>query len=101
MPVRDKLVPLSDRAGEVVEVGAGVTRDRPISPSSLWQNSYAERLIGTVRRECLDHVLVVGEAHLRGICTAYADYYNQVALDKNVPFCRAVQRSGSIVAIQY
>jgi transposase InsO family protein len=78
-------------------------RDRPISPRSPWQNSYAERLIGTVRRECLDHVLVVGEGHLRRILIAYAGYYNHVrthlALDKNVPLSRAVQRSGSIVAI--
>jgi transposase InsO family protein len=78
-------------------------RDRPISPRSPWQNSYAERLIGTVRRECLDHVLVVGEGHLRRILIAYAGYYNQVrthlALGKNVPLGRAVQRSGSIVAI--
>src|SRR5262245_52737409 len=40
-------------------------RDRPISPRSPWQNPYVERLIGTVRRECVDRVLVIGEAHLR------------------------------------
>jgi transposase InsO family protein len=40
-------------------------RDRPISPRSPWQNSYAERLIGTLRRECLDQVLIFGETHLR------------------------------------
>jgi transposase InsO family protein len=49
-------------------------RDKPIAPGSPWQNGYAERLIGTIRRECLDHVIVVGEAHLRRILRAYADY---------------------------
>ncbi len=61
-------------------------RDRPISPSSPWQNGYVERLIGPVRRECLDHVLVFGEAHLKRILARYAIYYNRVrthlALDK-------------------
>jgi transposase InsO family protein len=40
-------------------------RDRPISPRSPWQNGYGERLIGSIRRECLDHVVVFGEGHLR------------------------------------
>ena len=53
-------------------------RDRPISPRSPWQNPYVERLIGAVRRECLDRVLVFGEAHLRQILSAYATYYNEV-----------------------
>jgi transposase InsO family protein len=62
-----------------------------------------ERLIGTVRRECLDRMLIFGESHLREILSSYAAYYNQVrthlALDKNTPLGRAVQRSGAIVAI--
>src|SRR5215813_4492037 len=78
-------------------------RDRPISPRLPWQNPYVERLIGTVRRECLDRVLVFGEAHLRQILSSYAAYYNQarthLALGKNTPLGRAVQRSGAIVAI--
>jgi transposase InsO family protein len=78
-------------------------RDRPISPGSPWQNPYVERLIGTVRRECLDRMLVFGEAHLRQILSAYAAYYNEVrthlALDKDAPLGRAIQRSGIIVAI--
>jgi len=53
-------------------------RDRPISPRSPWQNPYVERLIGTVRRECLDRVLIFGEAHLRQILFSYAAYYNGV-----------------------
>jgi transposase InsO family protein len=78
-------------------------RDRPISPGSPWQNPYVERLIGTVRGECLDQVLVFGETHLRQILSSYAAYYNEVrthlALRKDAPLGRAVQRSGAIVAI--
>jgi transposase InsO family protein len=47
-------------------------RDRPIAPRSPWQNPYVERLIGTLRRECLDHVLITGERHLRRILAAYS-----------------------------
>jgi transposase InsO family protein len=78
-------------------------RDRPISPGSPWQNGIAERLIGTLRRECLDQMVICGEAHLRRILSAYAGYYNQarthLALQKDAPLHRAVQRSGAIVAI--
>src|SRR5207245_6004139 len=52
-------------------------RDRPISPRSPWQNPYAERLIGTLRRDCLDHVLIFGARHLRRIQTSYSCYYNE------------------------
>jgi hypothetical protein len=51
-------------------------RDRPISPRSPWQNPYAERLIGTLRRECLDHVLIFSALHLRRILTAYYHYWD-------------------------
>ena len=78
-------------------------RDRPITPGSPWQNGIAERLIGTLRRECLDQVVVFGEAHLRRVLSAYAAYYNQarphIALQKDAPLRRAIQRIGSIVAI--
>jgi len=78
-------------------------RDRPIAPGSPWQNGYAERLIGTVRRECIDRMLIFGEAHLRRVLASYVTYYNQVrkhlALGKDAPLGRAVQRSGVIVAI--
>jgi transposase InsO family protein len=50
-------------------------RDKPIAPSSPWQNGFAERLIGSIRRECVDHMIVLGEAHLRRILTRYAAYY--------------------------
>ena len=78
-------------------------RDRPISPGSPWQNGIAERLIGTLRRECLDQMLIFGEAHLRRTLSAYAAYYNQarthLALQKDAPLHRAVQRSGAIVGV--
>ena len=78
-------------------------RDRPISPGSPWQNGSAERLIGTLRCECLNQMLIFSETHLRRILSAYAAYYNQarthLALRKDAPLHRAVQRSGAIVAI--
>ena len=75
-------------------------RDKPIAPSSPWQNGIAERLIGSIRRECVDHFIVLGEAHLRRILRAYAGYYNKIrthrSLDKDAPVSRPVQRIGSI-----
>jgi transposase InsO family protein len=75
-------------------------RDKPIAPASPWQNGFAERLIGSIRRECLDHVIVLGEAHLRRILKSYARYYNGVrthrSLNKDTPDSRPVQRSGLI-----
>ena len=71
-------------------------RDRPISPRSPWQNPYAERLIGTLRRDCLDHILISGERHLRRVLTSYSLYYNKthLALGKDAPSGRAIERSG-------
>jgi putative transposase len=75
------------------------------APHSPWQNAYAERLIGSMRRECLDHVIVVSEAGLRSILTEYVAYYHQsrthLALDKDSPWPRPVAPSalGSVVAI--
>ncbi len=78
-------------------------RDRPITPGSPWQNGHMERLIGTVRRKCLDQMLIFGEVHLRRILSTYAGYYNQarthLALQKDAPLHRAIQRSGPIVAV--
>jgi hypothetical protein len=51
-------------------------RDKPIAPRSPWQNGVAERLIGSIRRECTDHIIVFGEAHLRRVLKSYATYYN-------------------------
>ena len=75
-------------------------RDRPTAPASPWQNGFAERLIGSIRRECVDHFVVLGEAHLRRILRAYARYYNDIrthrSLDKDAPVSRPVQRTGAI-----
>src|SRR5580700_2431524 len=64
-------------------------RDKPIAPASPWQNGVVERLIGSIRRECVDHIIVLGEAHLRRILQSYARYYNEtrthLALDKDAP----------------
>jgi transposase InsO family protein len=78
-------------------------RDRPTAARSPWQNGHAERLIGSIRRECLDHVIVFGEAHLRRVLKAYASYYNEVrthlSLDKDSPEFRRAQSVGNIVAL--
>jgi transposase InsO family protein len=75
-------------------------RDKPIAPGAPWQNGFAERLIGSIWRECLDHMIVLGEAHLRRILRTYAHYYNEIrthrSLDKDSPVSRSVQRVGSI-----
>jgi len=74
--------------------------DRTPDHGSPWQNGFAERLIGSIRRECLDHVIALGGVHLRGILQAYARYYNDLrthrSLDKDAPFSRPVQRIGRI-----
>jgi hypothetical protein len=54
-------------------------RDKPTASASPWQNGFAERLIGSIRRECVDHIIVLGEAHLRRILKSYADYYNRAS----------------------
>jgi transposase InsO family protein len=77
-------------------------RDHPTAPRSPWQNGHAERLIGSIRRECLDHIVVVGEAHLRQIIAAYTGYYNELrthlSLDKDSPGHRPIQRLGQLAA---
>jgi transposase InsO family protein len=73
-------------------------RDRPTSARSPWQNAYAERLIGSIRTECIDHVVVFGERHLRHVLLSYKDYYNarrtHLSLNKDAPVPRGV---GSII----
>ena len=75
-------------------------RDHPTSARSPWQNGYAERLIGSIRRECLDHIVVTGEQHLRHVLKCYMEYYNAVrthlSLGKDAPNRRAVQSWGRI-----
>jgi transposase InsO family protein len=78
-------------------------RDRPIAVQSPWQNGCAERLIGSIRRDCLDHVVVFGERHLRHLLEAYQKYYNEarthLSLEKDTPIPRAVQAIGRILAV--
>jgi transposase InsO family protein len=77
-------------------------RDHPIAPRSPWQNGHAERLIGSIRRECLDSIVVFGEDHLRRILAAYTGYYNELrthlSLDKDSPGHRPTQRLGQVAA---
>ena len=77
-------------------------RDRPTAPRSPWQNGHVERLIGSIRRECLDHVVVLGEAHLRRILTTYASYYNELrthrSLAKDSPIHRVIERFGTVTS---
>ncbi|WP_079599882.1 integrase core domain-containing protein [Bradyrhizobium erythrophlei] len=71
------------------------------SPRSPWQNGYAERLIGSIRRECLDHVVVFSERYLRHLLLSYMTYYNgartHLSLEKDAPISRAVDRAGHIL----
>jgi transposase InsO family protein len=75
-------------------------RDKPIAAASPWQNGFAKRLIGSIRRECVDHFVVWGETHLRRILRTYARYYNDIrthwSLDKDAPAFRRIQRTGII-----
>jgi transposase InsO family protein len=59
-------------------------RDKPTASASPWQNGYAERLIGSIRRECVDHVIVLGAAHLRRILRSYARYYNDIRTHRSL-----------------
>jgi transposase InsO family protein len=90
--------------------GAAVTRrlramgirDKPIAPGSPWQNGFAERLIGSIRRECTDHIIAVGEGHLRRVLRSYAPYYNESrthrSLNKDAPIHRLTESVGTIVS---
>jgi transposase InsO family protein len=75
-------------------------RDKPIAPASPWQNGFAERLMGSIRRECLDHIIVSGEGHLRRNLISYSAYYNSVrthrSLHKDAPIFRPIQQIGII-----
>jgi transposase InsO family protein len=77
-------------------------RDKPTAAGSPWQNGVAERLIGSIRRECVDHIIILGEMHLRRVVKCYADYYNvsriHRSLNKDAPPHRAIERLGAIVS---
>jgi transposase InsO family protein len=68
--------------------------DKPTAPASPWQNGVVERLIGSIRRDCVDHIIVLGEMHLRRLLKSYADYYNSVrthrSLNKDAPVTRQI-----------
>ena len=75
-------------------------RDRPISRGSLWQNDVAERLIGTLRRECLDQMLIFGEVHLRRVLSVYAAHYNLTRTHRALQKVRRrVEPSNGLVAL--
>jgi hypothetical protein len=84
--------------------GMGI-RQVSISARSPWQNCYAERMIGSIRRECLNHVIVINEWHLRRILKSYLSYYHRsrthLSLDKDAPASRPVQdrQAGRIIQI--
>ena len=69
------------------------------APQSPWQNPIAERHVGSVRRECLDHMLVFNEAHLERVLLAYFEYYNvsrcHLFLDKDAPEPRSISPPGA------
>jgi transposase InsO family protein len=74
------------------------------APRSPWQNPYVERVIGSIRRECLDHIVIFNQRHLRRVLPSYVDYYHRtrthLSLDKDCPVSRPIQltRFGSVVA---
>jgi putative transposase len=75
------------------------------APRSPWQNAYVERVIGSIRRECLDHIVIVNERHLRRVLSSYVDYYQptrtHLSLDKDCPDSRPItpRNIGKVVAI--
>lgn len=79
-------------------------QDVPTAPRSPWQNAYAERLIGSIRRDCLNHMIVLGRRHLRRILQSYVAYYNEtrthLSLDKDTPAGRPIQRPGQSKVIE-
>ena len=76
-----------------------------LKPRRGRQNAYVERVIGSIRRECLDHVIVINESHLRRVLISYVDYYHRsrthLSLDKDCPDARPIQspNSGEVIAI--
>jgi transposase InsO family protein len=77
------------------------------SRKAPWQNPYVERVIGSVRRECLDHVIVFNEGHLRRVLKTYVEYYNEsrphLSLERNTPVPRKIEppSRGQVFAIPH
>lgn len=90
-------------AAVVGTVGRLGARDISTAPRSPWQNGFAERVIGSIQRECLDHVIVFNESGLRRILRQYVDYYHRsrthLGLEKDTPVSRPVSTTGRIVVI--
>jgi putative transposase len=91
--------------GMLSGTGSGGITEVVTTPRSPWQNPYLERVIGSIRRECLDHVIVINESHLRRVLSSYIDYYQRtrthLSLDKDCPDARPIQQpnSGKVIAI--
>lgn len=81
-------------------------REVVTAPRSPWQNAYVERVIGSIRRECLNHVIVLAERQLKRVLSEYVDYYNSVrthlSLDKDAPNCREMKSpsDGKVISIR-
>jgi len=101
---------LRDRDGiyssEFVRCVAGLgVEEKVIAPRSPWQNPYVERLIGSLRRECLDHVIILNERHLHGVIREYLDYYyhhrTHRALERDCPVSRPIEAAdqGKIIEL--
>jgi transposase InsO family protein len=81
---------------------AGGIRDRPTAPRSPWQNGYVERVIGSIRRGCVCHLIVRNQAHLRRVLQDYTSYYDatrtHLGLEKDPPNRRAIECHGRVIA---
>jgi transposase InsO family protein len=79
-----------------------IPSDKAVAPITFASRAFAERLIGSIRRECVDHVVALSEQHLRQVLKSYANYYNTVrthrSLNKDAPVSRPVQRIGRIMS---
>jgi len=77
-------------------------RDKPTMPRSPWQNGYVERVIGSIKRECLNHYIFADAAHLRRVLKVYVEYYNNdrthLGLAKDTPAGRPIEAIGKIVS---
>ena len=80
-------------------------RDGPTALRSPWQNGFVERLIGSIRRECLDHLIIFNGTHLRRVLKAYARYYNeartQLSLGTDAPVARKRMSLGGIKSVPH
>jgi hypothetical protein len=98
--IRDRTAATGAHLRGASKVGS---RDRPNGPRSPCQIGHVERLIGSIRRECIDHVVIFGEGDLRRVLTAYAEFYNcartHLAFAKDAPIGRPVQTLGYIVSV--